>query len=301
MAKIKYAVVIDSGCGIKNGEIPNVYSVPMTVVRCTNDTKTQDVSLRDGLDIKPAELVDDMLKNETVYKSASPVMGACADILKQISGLYDEIYILSTPIGPSGTYNTWASVIEDYKNVYLFNTKAPAHNARWMIDDLSKMKDINHDIVLEYCKKYFNRTLIGLVVNDLKYAIRGGRVSHLKGAIASFLKLYVAVSLQSEGKELNSPSRFNIIGTTRKSEKVYSILADLLKKQIGYDGTNLEHLCIYTSPVSDPKFKVDQLAKSISDGFKFKEIEFDSFPSVYVVHSGPNYIGFSATVKEKKD
>jgi fatty acid-binding protein DegV len=101
MKNLKTAIVVDSGCGIKNNTIKDVYVVPMIVVKVENK---QETSFRDGIDITSKEIIDDML-NGIVYKTASPVMGECAELIEKLAKEYDEVYILSMPQPVSGTYN----------------------------------------------------------------------------------------------------------------------------------------------------------------------------------------------------
>jgi fatty acid-binding protein DegV len=126
-------------------------------------------------------------------------------------------------------------------------------------------------------------------VRDLKYAIRGGRVGIIKGGIAILLKLNVILDLTDHG--------FEIFGKTNKIEKIFPLVADVLKKQCGYNGSNIDRLCIYTSGSTDPKFNCNVIAKYLKNGFGFRNVEFAEFPPVFLSHAGPNYVGFSIKVK----
>jgi fatty acid-binding protein DegV len=103
------------------------------------------------------------------------------------------------------------------------------------------------------------------------------------------LKLNVVLDLTAHG--------FENVGTTNKIEKIFPIVAKVLQEQCGYNGNNIEKLCIYTSNTKDPKFNCEAVAKELKDGFGFKEVEFAEFPPVFISHAGPNYVGFSIKVK----
>jgi fatty acid-binding protein DegV len=100
MSKLKTAIVVDSGSMIKYDEMKDVYVVPMAVIKCENK---HDITFRDGKDINVKTMLKEMTEG-TIYKTASPIMGECSDLLEKISDKYDEIYILSTPKCVSGTF-----------------------------------------------------------------------------------------------------------------------------------------------------------------------------------------------------
>jgi fatty acid-binding protein DegV len=60
--------------------------------------------LRDGIDIDAKEMLLDMEKG-VEYKTASPVMGECADLLDELSKKYDDVYVLSLSKNLSGAFN----------------------------------------------------------------------------------------------------------------------------------------------------------------------------------------------------
>jgi fatty acid-binding protein DegV len=189
----------------------------------------------------------------------------------------------------SGTYNQWKLIASEYDNVFVYNTMAPGHNMKWLVEDILKIEDVNHEKVEALASEFYKKTNIGLVVRDLKYAIRGGRVGIIKGGLAILLKLNVILDLTDHG--------FEVSGKTNRVDKIFPLVAEVLKAQCGYDGNNIERLCIYTSGSKDPKFDCDIIAKSLKKGFNFKDIEFAEFPPVFLSHAGPNYVGFSIKVK----
>jgi fatty acid-binding protein DegV len=151
------------------------------------------------------------------------------------------------------------------------------------------MKDINHEKVEKYMNDTYGKNTMGIVLNELKYAIRGGRIGLVKGLIATALKLNIVLDLTVKGLEyMNKALNVN---------KIFSIVSNVCCEQIKYNGNNIDRLCIYMSKVRNQKFKTETIKKLLIEGFGFKGVEFAELPAVISVHSGPNYVGFSVRVK----
>jgi fatty acid-binding protein DegV len=160
-----------------------------------------------------------------------------------------------------------------------------------MVMDILKMKDINEKKVTKYMNEQYPKNTMGVVIKQLKYAIRGGRISLIKGLLATALKINVILDLTVKGLEY--------MDKALKIDNIFPIVRDVCQEQTGYNGNNLDKLCIYTSGSKEKqsKFKTEIIKKLLVNGFAFKNVEFAELPAVISVHSGPEYVGFSLRVK----
>jgi fatty acid-binding protein DegV len=158
-----------------------------------------------------------------------------------------------------------------------------------MVEDIKKIKDVDNKLVSKYINDSFDKNKICVVLNDVKYLVKGGRLNSLKGFLATMLKFKVIVELSNSGVQL--------VGKTNKINAIGDIVDPLLSKTIKYNGNNINKLCIFTSGIDGGKFNVDEIKNIIIKHFSFKDVTFAELPSVIAVHVGPNYIGIAMQTK----
>jgi DegV family protein with EDD domain len=282
---VSYCIIVDSSSKIKNGDIKDVYVVPLTLTKITGK---QSFTLRDGVDFKTKQMLTDMQKG-VEYKTASPAMGACVELLDDVTKKYDDVYVLSLAKTLSGTFNQWNLLANEYKNVHVFDTNTIGRMFNWMIDDISKLSTVNVKNVGDVINAYINKANISVIVGDLKYLVHGGRISSFKGYIATLLKFKIVVSLKKDGLKL--------VGKTSKLENLSEIINENFKKQTDYNGKNIEKIVIFTSGVEDKKFDVSPIVNLLKKNFSDLKIEYSELPSVIAAHVGPSYVAVAIKVK----
>jgi DegV family protein with EDD domain len=77
-----------------------------------------------------------------------------------------------------------------------------------------------HDEIVSLIKQWQEKACILVSVKDLKYMIRGGRVSPMKGRIANLLNLTPIISLNREGKSVLYDKAFSQKGNMKKVMKI---------------------------------------------------------------------------------
>jgi len=284
---MKNCFIVDSSANIKNGTIIDVFSVPMVI---TKQVGNNTITLKDGVDVSPERMLNDM-KNGIVYKTASPIMGECATLLDTKTKEYDNVYVLSLPKSVSGTFNQWKLLANDYDNVHVYDLPGVGPITKWIIDDLKAIDDLTPEVVNNYFENMYNKYHICVIVNDLKYLSRGGRISAAKAFFAKLLKIKLVIEL--------TPTGLKPVGKANSNDKILQVVQDAEKKSIGASDANYEKISFLTSGVEDTNFDVAKLVKDAKEVFKKANVTIEKgfLPCVISAHVGPNYLAIAIKIK----
>jgi DegV family protein with EDD domain len=174
-------------------EALNITVVPLNV---TLDGKTY----REGIDIEPGEFYDLLDASENMPTTSQPSAGDFADTYRKLSEDGSEILSIHMTSGLSGTYNSalaGAEMVPEAKITH-FDTKTLSAAAGWQV--LAAAKAIKSgwmaEKALDLAKKIGDASESMYTLSELKYLIHGGRISHMKGLIASILNIKPLIGVE---------------------------------------------------------------------------------------------------------
>jgi len=183
-------IVTDTGMDLylPSEEMP---TIPIHVVRHT--ITLEGKTYRSGEDITPEELYRLLEKTDAFPITSQPSAGDYAEMYRELAKTDPDILSIQMSSGLSGSVNSATAGAEMVPevNVTIIDTKtlsgvmgwqvsaaARAIKAGWAAPQIVKLLQ---DIVAVSDSIY--------TLDDLKYLIHGGRISHMKGLIASILQL----------------------------------------------------------------------------------------------------------------
>ncbi len=159
----------------------------------------------DGLEIHPSEFYNKLNTLNDIPKTSQPSMGHLLELYEELKneGCTDIIYI-SISEHLSGTYQGVVlskDLIEDV-NIHPFNSKTASFLTGFMAMEAYRMANEGKtvDEILDYLSYLRDHDRIFLMVDDLKYLVRNGRLSNAAGFIASALKIKPLLELGEDGK-----------------------------------------------------------------------------------------------------
>ncbi len=159
----------------------------------------------DGLEIHPKEFYEKLDTMKDVPKTSQPSMGQLLDLYQQLKneGCTDIIYI-SISEHLSGTYQAVClskEMCEDVR-IHPFNSKTAAFLSGFMATEAYRLAKEGKSVeeILDYLSYLRDNDRIFLMVDDLKYLVRNGRLSNAAGFIASALKIKPLLELGDDGK-----------------------------------------------------------------------------------------------------
>ena len=183
-------VVTDSGTDLNltPAELDelNITVVPLNV---TLDGKTY----REGIDIEPGDFYDLLDASENMPTTSQPSAGDFAATYRRLAETDPEIVSIHMTSGLSGTYSSalaGAKMVPEAK-ISHFDTKTLSAAAGWQVKAAAKALKSGWavDKALALAKKVGDASESMYTLNELKYLIHGGRISHRKGLIASMLNI----------------------------------------------------------------------------------------------------------------
>ena len=228
-SKNKIAILTDSGCDIQHdNHNPNIHIVP---VRYSFGEK-------EYLD-KTSQSTDEFyneLKNNPIHpKTSQPPTGDFITKLNYLSSHFDSVVAIHIPRLLSGTLQSCENavkMIENYKITVLDSFSASV-GLGLIIQSASELaEDIEtHDELVKKIEKLIDETEMYLIINDIKYAVKGGRVPKFAGTIAKTLNIHTILTTNKIGKLKIASVAF---GAKNLHEKITKFVIKKINKNYKY-------------------------------------------------------------------
>lgn len=183
-------IVTDSGTDLNLSKEEtaeyNVHVVPLTVT-------LDDKSYREGIDIKPGDFYDLLAASDGLPITSQPSAGQFADLYRRLAADDPEILSIHMTSGLSGTFNSalaGADLVPE-ANVTHVDTKTLSAAAGWQVEAAARTNKAGWalDRILDLIKRIGDSCESVYTLDELKYLIHGGRISHMKGIIASLINI----------------------------------------------------------------------------------------------------------------
>ena len=190
-------IVTDSGTDVNltPAELDelNITVVPLNV---TLDGKTY----REGIDVETGEFYDLLDASDNMPTTSQPSAGDFADTYRVLAKLDPEILSIHMTSGLSGTYNSalaGAKMVPEAKITH-FDTKTLSAAAGWQVKAAARAIKAGWPVekALQLAKRIGDASESMYTLNEFKYLIHGGRISHMKGLIASILNIKPMIGVE---------------------------------------------------------------------------------------------------------
>jgi DegV family protein with EDD domain len=171
----------------------NIHVVPLVV---TLDGK----SYREGVDIQPEEFYQLLAETDSLPVTSQPSAGDFAETYRRLAATDPEILSIHMTSGLSGTFNsaqTGASMVQE-ANITLVDTKTLSAAAGWQVEAAARAAKAGWSVeqILEMLARIGAASESAYTLKELKYLIHGGRISHMKGLIASLLNIKPLIGVE---------------------------------------------------------------------------------------------------------
>jgi hypothetical protein len=274
--KYPIALITDSACDLPQ-ELIEKYQI-ITVPFNINFGKTPYL---DKLTIT-AENFYEKLKTESIHpKSSQPNLQTVENLYSFVSGYYRQILAIHISDKLSGMYKISATMPDKIKNaeIAVFNSKQLTVSEGLLVLRAAKAIEagLSFDEIKTKLDKWIEKSDILVDINTLKYMVRGGRVSPLKGMVATALNLKPIVTLDEQGKATAAGKSFN-----RKANM--SKIIDIVAKKKG-------RIWNYAIVHADAKQRAAQYAEKLTAKLGNKPAYIMELSPVVGVHNGIGAIG----------
>jgi DegV family protein with EDD domain len=163
-----------------------IYTVPLTINLDGKDYIS-------GIDLQSAEFYTLLDQTGKFPTTSQPSAGDFVALYRRLAQTDPEILSIHISSGLSGTLNaarTAASMVPE-ANVTFFDSLTLSSPLGWLVQAAGRAIQAKWDKerILNTLQKIQKRSQGLFTLDDMKYLIHGGRISHLKGLMASMLKI----------------------------------------------------------------------------------------------------------------
>jgi DegV family protein with EDD domain len=274
-------IVVDRGMDIHEDQLYGM-QVHYAPLRITLGEK----SYVSGVDIQSDEFYSMLAETGLFPTTSQPSAGEFAQLYKKLAETDPEILSIHISSGLSGTYNSARSGAEmtPEARVTFIDSKTLSCPFGWQVEAAIKAIQRGWTIqqVVELVEKVQQSTFAFFTLADLKYLIHGGRISHMKGLIASALRIKPVITVDHEfGKYVNVGQEFTL---KRAIAKMADTVAGL------FPGIN--HLRVQMMHGHNPE-GVDVLRSFLAEKFQIDWLPTVPVGAVLGAHTGPSVVGLS--------
>lgn len=193
-------IVTDSGTDVyltpEERRDLNIHVVPLVV---TLDGK----SYREEIDITPEAFYPLLEASRNLPTTSQPSAGDFADVYRSLAQTDPDILSIHLTAGLSGTYNSaraGAALVPEARVTHV-NTKTLSAAAGWQVKAAARAVLAGWPLerILPALQKISDASESIYTLDELKYLIHGGRISHMKGLIASLLQIKPIIGVEKQG------------------------------------------------------------------------------------------------------
>jgi len=255
----------------------NIPVIPLRV-------KLGDKEYKDKIDLTPDEFYVLLEKSGKLPVTSQPSPGEFAEVYRKIAKDDPEILSIHLSSGLSGTYNSavLAAEMVPEANVTVVDTKTISAAAGWQV--MAAVRGLNlgwtKEKILAKMKEIADATTSIYTLKDLKYLIHGGRISHIKGLIASVLKIKPIIGVH---KQLGN---YTQMGQEFTFGKALNKLADIVRKSAIKDEL-MRVQVVHTGNPSGAQQLRDKIDSLLNCNFK----PMGQISYVLGAHTGPSMVG----------
>lgn len=209
--KWKIALVTDSTCDLAQDLIDN-YQINMLPI----NINFGENHYLDKVTIRPEQFYTLLKENTEKPKSSQVNEKAFVNLYSHLASHYDSIIAVHLSDKLSGTFNSSQKAALSISKE--FNKPISVINSRNLSGALGlitlKVAEAikaghSHDEIVSMTEKWTSNSRVLVSVRDIKYLIRGGRLSAVKGLIARILNINPIVSIDESGKAIVFDKSFN--------------------------------------------------------------------------------------------
>jgi len=257
----------------------DIHLVPLTL---TLDGKTY----RSGIDIQPAEFYRLLTATENFPTTSQPSPGDFAELYRELARTDSEILSIHISSGLSGTLNA-AQVgarLAPEAQVTFVDTKTLSGAEGWQVQAAARAAKAGwaKEKILEMLGRIRAATDTVFTLAELKYLIHGGRISHMKGLLASMLSIKPIIGVEKvEGKYAN-------YAQARSFEKAIRGIAEHIAAQYAQGIALRAQIMHALNPQG-----AELLRARMDEMFKCTWLPVTSIAPVLGAHTGPSLVGIA--------
>ncbi len=275
-------IVTDRAADITHGQMDADVAVHFVPLRIELEGK----SFLSGIDIQPEEFYEMLGKTEAFPTTSQPSAGDFADLYRQLAKNDPDILSIHVSSGLSGTIDsarTAAQMVPE-ANVTIYDTLTLSCPMGWQVEAAIQGIKAGWPLknIIQRMETIGQQASGMFTLPILKYLIHGGRISHMKGLVASLLNIKPIIVVDKiSGKYVQASQEVTFKRAIHKMVELISHSfpeGSALRVQLLH-GNNPEALEI--------------LRQRLDDLFKCTYLPTMAIAPVLGAHTGPGLVGLS--------
>lgn len=246
------------------------------------------VTLRDMVDVKPAEFAEWLAEAKRLPTTSNPAPGDYLRGLKNLAGRVREIIALTMTSKGSGAYQSCRAAVEMFKEntphvrVEVVDTLQVAMSQGWAAIEAARaaMNGLSFDAVLQEARGVAQEGMMIQTADTLRYLHMGGRIGKAQHLVGSLLNIKPLIGMQD--------GEIVALGTTRSRLRAYRRIVDLMQERVG-EGARIKVAFTHVAA----REQLETLQGMVTERFDCLEIITTELSPALAVHSGPGTVGVS--------
>lgn len=276
-------IVTDSGTDlIFSPEVVAAMDVHIVPLNVTLDGKTY----LEDVDVHKKDFYKLLVASGNLPTTSQPSAGDFAETYRRLAAKDPEILSIHMTSGLSGTYNSaqaGAKMVPEAKITFV-DTKTLTAAAGWQVAAAAQARKAGWSIaqILGLLKRIGDASDCMYTLKELKYLIHGGRISHMKGLIASLLNIKPIIGVEKV------KGTYVQMGQSRTFERALKRLVDIIAKKHA-PGSELHMQVLHAE---NPEAAA--ILKELADKkFKCTWLPSGQMSLVLGAHTGPSMVGIA--------
>jgi DegV family protein with EDD domain len=236
------------------------------------------------VDIDKEEFYALLAETDNLPTTSQPSTGDFAETYRGLADEDPEILSIHISSGLSGTVNSARAAVEQVPeaNVTVVDTKTLSAAAGWQVVAAANAAKAGWtvDQILPMIKGIGDVSDSMYTLKELKYLIHGGRISHMKGLIASVLNLKPMIGVETEG------GTYVQLGQKRAFNGAVRGLVDLIEEK--HEAGSALRVQVLHSMNPDG---AEMLKAEVDDRFDCDWLPLGPMSLVLGAHTGPSMVG----------
>lgn len=255
----------------------DIHLVPLTL---TLDGKTY----RSGVDIEPDDFYRLLENTESFPTTSQPAPGDFAALYRELATSDPEILSIHISSGLSGTLNSakqGAAMVPEAR-VTFYDTLTLSGAEGWHVEAAARAARAGWPMerILDLLKKVTAATDTMYTLATLKYLIHGGRISHMKGLIASALGIKPIIGVEKVHGTYSQLGQARTLG--QATERIAEVVGGRYPK-----GTPLRAQAMHGHNEAGAAL----LRKAMNERFQCTWLPVGPIAPVLGAHTGPGLVG----------
>ena len=258
-------------------EALNIHVVPLNV---TFQGHTYD----EGIDIDGPAFYKLLASSKSLPTTSQPSLGEFATLYRELAATDPEILSIHMSSGLSGTLHAARIGAKEVPEAHVthVDTHTLSAAAGWQVEAAARARNAGwpKDRILRLIERISDATNSLYTLAELRYLIHGGRISHMKGLIASLLNLKPLIGVEKTG------GTYEQLGQVRSFRGALRKLVDLIGQQ-HKPGTALRVQVLHAA---NPE-GAEELHSLLDERFNCTWLPVGPISMVLGAHTGPSMVG----------